>query len=106
MNEREHALTIFAEEIGELAIELLNLQKQIFKAQRFGLDEQRDLPTSNRERIQAEWQDLLGSIVNLKKIGIELTPDLEAINKKLEKIDRYSHYARELGTLQASQEEA
>lgn len=99
MNEQEHLLVVFHEELGELAIELLSLQKQVSKALRFGIDEQRDLPTSNRERIEAEWNDLLGSIQKLRKAGIDLKPDLEAIEAKMSKIDNYCSYARELGAI-------
>lgn len=99
MNKQEHLMTVFAEELGEVATELLYLQKQVFKALRFGIDEQRDLPTSNRERINAEWQDLLASVEKLREVGIELTPNIDAISKKFTKIDKYSYYARSLGTL-------
>lgn len=99
MNKQEHLMTIFAEELGEIAIELLELQKQLFKAQRFGIDEQRDLPISNRERIEAEWQDLLGAMEKLRDVGINLKPDIEAINTKMDKIDMYCDYAKSLGTL-------
>lgn len=101
MNKQEHLMTVFAEELGEVAIELLELQKQIFKAQRFGIDEQRDLPTSNRERIEAEWQDLLGAMEKLRDVGINLKPDIGAINAKMDKVERYCEYAKSLGALDA-----
>jgi hypothetical protein len=99
VNKQEHLMTVFAEELGEVAIELLELQKQIFKAQRFGIDGQRDIPTSNRERIEAEWQDLLGSIEKLKEVGICLQPDVAAIAAKMAKVDKYCAYAKSLGAL-------
>jgi hypothetical protein len=99
MNEQQNALKVFSEELGELAIEILELQKQVSKAMRFGIDEQRDLPTSNRERIEAEWNDLLGSMQNLQKHGIDLTPNVEAIIQKLGKIDKYTTYSKALGTV-------
>lgn len=101
MNKQEHLMTVFAEELGEVAMELLDLQKLIFKAQRFGIDEQRDLPTSNRQRIEAEWQDLLGAVEKLREVGIELKPDVAAISAKMEKVERYCGYAESLGTLNA-----
>jgi len=97
MNEKQNALKVFEEELGELAIEILHLQQQVSKAMRFGIDEQRDLPTSNRERIESEWNDLLGSLVNLQLHGIELTPDVDAIAKKVGKITKYTSYSRQLG---------
>ncbi len=99
MDNQEHALTVFAEELGELATELLAVQKNVHKALRFGIDEQRDLPTSNRERIEAEWQDLLGSIAHMQKHGISIKPDADAIQAKLEKIERYCGYAESLGAI-------
>lgn len=99
MDRSEHLMTVFAEELGEVAMELLDLQKQIFKAQRFGVDECRDLPTTNRERIEAEWQDLLGAVEKLREVGIELRPNIEAINAKMDKVERYCGYAESLGTL-------
>jgi hypothetical protein len=102
MNKQEHLMTVFAEELGEVAMELLELQKQIFKAQRFGIDEQRDIPTSNRERIEAEWQDLLGSVEKLREVGICLQPDIAAIAAKMAKVERYCEYAQSLGTIEAA----
>ncbi len=99
MNKQEHLLVVFSEEIGELAIELMSLQKQVHKALRFGIHEQRDLPTSNFERIESEWQDLIAAMDKLKSVDICLTPDLDAIRKKHNKIDEYCDYAIELGVL-------
>ncbi len=101
MKQQENALIIFGEELGELASELLDLQKQVFKSLRFGIDEQRDLPTSNRERIEAEWNDLLGAIENLSKHGVDLSPNIEAIRKKLGKIEKYNAYSESLGILES-----
>lgn len=100
MTEDQNALKIFEEELGEVAIEFLLLQQQVSKGIRFGIDEQRDLPTSNRERIESEWNDLLGSLKNLSKRGINLKPDIEAIDKKVAKIEKYTGYSKQLGTVQ------
>ncbi len=103
MNEQQNALVIFKEELGELAIEILNLQQNVSKALRFGMDEQRDLPTSNKERIESEWNDLLGSMQHLKKVGVDLKPNVSQITKKLQKIDKYTRYSMQLGEVQSSQ---
>lgn len=100
MNRQEHLLVVFAEELGEVATELLSLQKQVSKALRFGIDEQRDLVTSNRERIQAEWQDLIGTMEKLAEVGINLIPDSTAISAKIEKVEKYCRYAETLGVLE------
>lgn len=39
MDKQEHLMTVFAEELCELAVELLELQQHMLKAQRFGIDE-------------------------------------------------------------------
>lgn len=96
MTEDQNALLIFAEELAEVAVELLLLQKQVSKAIRFGIDEQRDLPTSNRQRIESEWNDLLGAVEVLASRGINLQPDVKAIASKVEKIRRYTEYSRHL----------
>lgn len=97
MTEDQNALLIFMEELGEVAVELLKLQNQVSKAIRFGIDEQRDLPTSNRERIQSEWNDLLGTVQVLASRGIDLKPDIEAITAKVTKVEKYTKYSRDLG---------
>lgn len=99
MTDDQNALLVFAEELAEVAVELLKLQNQVSKAIRFGIDEKRDLPTSNRERISAEWNDLLGSLEVLAQRGITLTPDIDAISKKVEKIERYTKYSKDLGQI-------
>lgn len=99
MTEQENALIIFAEECGEIATELLSLQKQIIKAMRFGIDEKRDVPTSNRERIEAEWQDVLGSMKHLANRGILIKANKKAITNKLIKIEKYEQYSKELGVI-------
>lgn len=101
MNKQEHLLVVFEEELIELSMEMLSLAQQVSKALRFGIDEQRDLPTSNRERINAEWNDLLGSVEKLRSVGIDLKTDAAAINRKVEKIDKYCRYAEQVGTIQS-----
>lgn len=99
MNLEQNGLKIFEEELGELAIELLRLQNHVSKAIRFGIDEQRDLHTSNRERIESEWNDLLGSLLQLKNVGIDLKPNIKAIAAKVTKIEKYTEYSKSLGTV-------
>lgn len=103
MTEDQNALVVFAEECGEVAIELLLLQKQLMKAIRFGIDEQRDLPTSNRERIESEWNDLLGTIKVLEKRGIDLKPNIAQIVAKVDKVEKYTAYSKSLGQVETNQ---
>ncbi len=85
-------LVILMEECNELA-------QQASKAIRFGIDQQRDLPTSNRQRLIAEWNDLIAVVEMLEREGIDLQPDPAAILSKKKKVDRYMSYSSELGTL-------
>ena len=95
MDRQEHLLVILMEECAEVA-------KQSAKALRFGIDEQRDLPTSNRERLHQEWNDILGVVSMLEDEGIHLYPDRDLINAKQEKVEKYLRYSAELGTLMDS----
>lgn len=97
MNIEQSALKVFEEELGELAIELLQLQQRVSKAVRFGVDEIQHGYTSNKERIEAEWNDVLGALSNLAKVGLNLQPDVEAIAAKQSKIEHYSKYSQSLG---------
>lgn len=94
MNRTDHLLVILSEECSELAV-------QISKALRFGLDEQRDLPTSNRERIQAEYNDLLAVVemLNWHDASMALYRDEQRINAKKLKVSKYLEYSRELGRI-------
>lgn len=94
MNILEHILTCFAEEGLELA-------HQISKAKRFGLFEQRDLPTSNAERMQLEYNDLIAMSEILCEYvpGLDLHRDEELIKKKRQKFFKYLNYSDECGTL-------
>lgn len=100
MTEQQNYLMIFQEELGELAMEMLSLQQTISKAMRFGLHEQREGYKPNHERIRDEWNDLLGSITKLAQHGFDLKPDIEKINAKMAKIDKFTGYSKELGIIQ------
>jgi len=102
MNRQEHLLTILGEECSEL-------HQELCKALRFGVDEQRDLPTSNAERIFKEFNDLLamvdmvnasvvGSSSRYTEKGIMYRAD-DLIEKKKAKVEKYLLYSAECGTL-------
>lgn len=97
MTEQQNALLIFGEELAEVAVELLNLQNTVSKAIRFGVNEQRDLPTSNIERINQEFDDLLGSLCNLQDKGVNIKPSYNGALNKVAKIRKYTEYSKLLG---------
>jgi NTP pyrophosphatase (non-canonical NTP hydrolase) len=103
MDEIEHLLVCLAEECGEVA-------KEVCKALRFGLDDQvtRDPhgprgtngPT-NREKIVAELNDLLGVVAMLRerKVFPLDWEDGEAAMKKMDRVEAFMGYARRVGAL-------
>lgn len=114
MNRQEHLLTILNEELGELAIEILSTQQQITKALRFGIYEQRDLSTSNCQRIFKEFNDLLAMVDMVNESAIKTSfddanvtlgeggimyRDEELIKEKKKKVEKYLLYSKKLGTL-------
>lgn len=107
MNREEHLLTILGEECSEL-------HQEICKALRFGVWEQRDIPTSNAERIFKEFNDLLAMVdmvnestretsfaaaqVTVGQRGIMYRDEL-LIEEKKAKVEKYLLYSEECGTL-------
>ena len=96
MNRQEHLLTILMEECCELA-------QETSKAKRFGIDEQRDLPTSNRERMQYEYSQIIAMVQMLYDEGIEINIDFKVVAEKKEKVEKYLLYSKECGTLEEEQ---
>ncbi len=93
MTRQEYLLTKLMEECCEVA-------QETAKAKLFGVHEQRDLPTSNRERMQKEYNDVLAIVDMLNLAGVTLYRDEALIAAKKEKVERYMRYSRECGTLQ------
>jgi NTP pyrophosphatase (non-canonical NTP hydrolase) len=106
MNRTEHALTTTAEECAEIA-------KEISKAMRFGLDDKLTLdpkgppgtegPT-NREKIVAELNDLMGMVKVL--IALDAIPenwqDIDAQMRKGAKFCAFLEYSERKGTVTPS----
>lgn len=105
MNRQEHLLTILGEECSEL-------HQELCKALRFGINEQRDLSTTNAQRMFKEFNDILAmvemvneSVLSEPWNGITYTDkgilyrDEKFITKKKAKVERYLLYSQELGTL-------
>lgn len=100
MDTQEHDMIYLMEECTELATECNDLAQAAAKAMRFGPDEQRDLPTTNRERMQKEFNDLLAVVDRLNdRHGLGLHRDPRLIHHKLAKMDRYEAYSEACGTL-------
>jgi len=93
MNRGEHLLTILTEECAEVI-------QAATKASRFGMHEQRDLPTSNYERLKAELNDIYAMVEMIQhEFDIDLEPDQAAIKAKQNKVEKYLEYCKDLGTL-------
>lgn len=93
MNTEQYLLVVLGEEGSELS-------QIVSKALRFGLHEQRDLPQSNLERIQHEYNDVIACVELLKKhCGIEIHQDPTLIKRKIEKVEKYMAYSCELGVI-------
>lgn len=96
MNEIQYLLVCLAEECAEV-------QQEVGKALRFGLDH--DWPNdknsgTNAERIKKELTDLLAIVELLESRGaISGKLDLDAIANKQSKVIQFMAYARERGTL-------
>ncbi len=96
MNRIEHLLVIFAEECSEVA-------QEVSKALRFGVNEQRDLPTSNLDRIKKEFSQLLAMREMLETEGVVINIDFKVIRDKKAKVEEYLLYSKECGTLSANE---
>ena len=80
--------------------ECAELSTEASKALIFGVHEQRDLPTSNHERMQKEFNDVLGILDMLNDEGVELYREPKLVNQKIKKVEKYMNYSRELGILE------
>jgi len=93
MTEREHLLTIVAEECNETA-------QRCSKAVRFGLSEiQPGQTLRNDERIIEEFNDLVGAMEELFDKPINEIIDRDKVIKKKRKILEYMDYAEQQGTI-------
>lgn len=101
MNEIENALLVVDEELGELATECLAMQKRIKKVQRFSADEvEPGSLLNNAERVNEEFNDLLGAVSNLRAKGFPIVYSAVAICDKLNEIGKFEQHSRDNGTIQ------
>ena len=93
MNRTEMLLVQLAEECAEV-------QQQVCKALRFGLDEIRpqDSDETNSESITRELEDLEGIVHMLQIANAVGYFKKENIDKKIEKVEKYLKYSHSVGT--------
>jgi len=91
--------------LGKLAEEASELAQIAIKAQQFGLHEvfgeQGDNPLSNVQRIENEFNDVIGIVDMLNRearVGIDEDPD--KILAKRHKVNKWRNYAREQGMVE------
>ena len=94
MTRQEHLLCIAAEECNEVA-------KELHKAMRFGLDDHYPgHPMTTRERIQQEFTDLFAMFQMLHREGlINAEINQGKMMEKINKVEKYLQYSKEVGTL-------
>ena len=97
MTNEQYLLGKLAEEAGELA-------QIAIKAQQFGIEEVfviKDIRISNRERIKAEFNDVIG-IINMLNIeeGIDIAQDDTAQTAKMNKTNKWRKYSKKLGLVE------
>lgn len=98
MTRQEHLMIIAMEECAEV-------QQRLSKALRFGLEqiqekaidkpEQNPMRLTNRERITDEYSDL---IAVMRMLDMD-TVDLNKVQTKIAKVERYLQFSKQLGTL-------
>lgn len=94
MTYQQYLLTKLAEEATEVA-------KIALKTQQFGMDETRDGYPSNRERLHSELNDFLSHVTMLnEECDLGFYPDIEAMEAKKVKTEKYAQFSRELGMLE------
>lgn len=96
MNRIQYLLTKLAEESAEIA-------QIALKSQQFGVHEIcPDLPESNIERVNKEFNDLLGVVAMINmELGYEaLAPVDQFIENKILKVEKYYQYSIDCGQIE------
>lgn len=100
MNRLEHILTCVAEESNEVG-------QRACKALRFGLDEVQlgqAVPLTNWDRMLGEFHDLTAVLIMLAidtgRSTADLTPPVEVMKAKMERVEKYMELARAGGALE------
>lgn len=91
MNRKEHLLVILMEECAEF-------QQAIAKVLRFGLFSEYE-GVENLQQIRFELNDILAIIAMLNEESIIIDMNVEMMERKKEKVEKYLKLSKELGTL-------
>lgn len=92
MNKREYLLVKLAEECGEVI-------QAVSKILIFGAEDEYKGHT-NRERLAAEINDLIAVATMLdEELPMPEFGDTKALTNKIDKVEIYMNYSREVGTL-------
>lgn len=88
--------------LGLLAEECTEIGQRASKAQRFGLEEhQPGDNASNASRIHQELDDLAAVVQMLnEEFNFGYVPNVDAMNKKIVRVDHCAEYSRKLGLLE------
>lgn len=99
------AMTIIQHALNRIAGEASELAQIALKTQEFGVMEKYSEETLNNiGRVRAEFNDLLGAVNNFNDVMEKLNwhdcyilKDLEAVESKEEKINKYRDYSQKIG---------
>lgn len=91
LNKIEYLLACLSEEASEVSQEAI-------KCVRFTMHHRRDDFTSNAERLNAEFNDLLAIVEELNKYGANIHRDEQRIKAKRMRLAEYSSISVQMGT--------
>mgnify|MGYP000622133554 CR=1 FL=1 len=92
MNRLEHLTIVFAEECNEVS-------QALIKCLRFGFDDEYN-GVSNKDRLITEFSQLIAMRQMLEDEGISIMADSEQMEDKVNKVEKYLLYSKEMGTLE------
>ena len=93
MNRLEHLLVILSEECSEV-------QQDVAKTLRFGVNEEYLDKGTNQQRVRHEYSQLVAMAEMLQAEGFDLTVDRDVVAKKKAAVEKYLLYSKECGTLE------
>ncbi len=91
LDKTEYLLICLAEELGEV-------QKEIHKCLRFGLNHKpSNESTTNFDRVLLEWSDVVGLLEALKEQNVHIESNSEQVDAKLVRTEKYYEISKKLG---------